>query len=111
MDGVKRFRKNDNGFICAHCGKEVLPLGRSSRNHCPFCLRSLHVDVNPGDRLNSCGGVLDPIYAEPDNKKGYVIYFKCRKCGETVRCRAAHDADVQPDDIGKIIRLTAHETI
>ena len=46
----KRFTKNDNGFICAHCGKEVEPLGYTSRNHCPFCLWSLHVDINPGDR-------------------------------------------------------------
>ena len=45
----KRFAKNDEGFFCAHCGKWVPPLGYSSRNHCPFCLWSLHVDINPGD--------------------------------------------------------------
>ena len=27
----KRFAKNDDGFICAHCGREVEPLGYSSR--------------------------------------------------------------------------------
>ncbi len=105
----KRFRKNDNSFICANCGKEVLPLGYSSRNHCPFCLCSLHVDVNPGDRANPCGGLLVPVSAEPDPKKGYVIVHRCEKCGEIRRNRAAHEAKLQPDDIRKIIALTARK--
>ena len=103
------FTKNDNGFVCAHCGREVLPLGYTSRNHCPFCLYSLHVDVNPGDRANSCGGPLRPVRAEPDPKRGYVITHRCEKCGALSRCRAAHEAKVQPDDLGLIIKLTAAE--
>ena len=102
----KRFTKNDEGFICANCGKEVLPMGRSSRNHCPFCLCSLHVDINPGDRASECRGLMEPISAEPDPKKGYVIIHKCTKCGEIHRNRAAHEAKVQPDDIKLIIKLT-----
>lgn len=105
----KRFAKNDSGFICQNCGKEVLPLGSSSRNHCPFCLCSIHIDVMPGDRQNTCLGILDPIKAEINPKKGYVIVHKCRKCGEIRRNRAANDARVQPDDIDFIIRLTAAE--
>ncbi len=105
---TKRFSKNDNGFICAHCGKEVLPLGKSSRNHCPFCLTSLHVDVNPGDRANGCRGKLMAVAALADPKKGYIIIHKCERCGKLLRNRAAHDADVQPDDIRLIIKLTAH---
>ena len=105
----KRFAKNDSGFICQNCGKEVLPLGTSSRNHCPFCLCSIHIDVMPGDRQNTCLGILDPIKAEINPKKGYVIVHKCRKCGEIRRNRAANDARVQPDDIDFIIRLTAAE--
>lgn len=103
----KRFKKNDSGFTCAACGKEVLPLGYTSRNHCPFCLSSLHVDINPGDRQNGCGGILRPIRALPDPKRGYIIVHRCEKCGEVVRCRAAHEAKVQPDDTDLIIRLTA----
>ena len=103
------FQKNDSGFVCAHCGKEVLPLGYTSRNHCPFCLYSLHVDINPGDRANACGGPLHPVRAEPDAKRGFVIVHRCEKCGGTSRCRAAHEAKVQPDDIDLIIRLTAGE--
>ena len=105
----KRFRKNDNSFVCANCGKVVEPLGYSSRNHCPFCLCSLHVDVNPGDRANGCGGLLVPIRAETDPKKGYIIIHKCMKCGEIRRNRAAHEAKVQPDDLKKLIKLTAGE--
>ena len=105
----KRFTKNDNGFICENCGARVEPLGYSSRNHCPFCLCSKHVDVMPGDRANECGGIMDPIRVELDSKKGYVIIHKCRKCGEVKRNRAATEAKNQPDDIKKIIKLTAGE--
>lgn len=105
---TKRFAKNDAGFVCASCGKEVLPLGKSSRNHCPFCLASLHVDVKPGDRANECRGILTAVAAITDPKKGYIIIHKCEKCGKLVRCRAAHDAAVQPDSMKKIIALTAH---
>lgn len=105
----KRFSKNDSAFICKNCGLEVLPLGYSSRNHCPRCLCSLHVDIMPGDRANPCGGILRPIKVETDPKKGYVIVHKCEKCGEIRRNRAANEADVQPDDISLIIALTAAE--
>ncbi len=104
---LKRFRKNDAGFVCANCGMQVLPLGTSSRNHCPGCLCSLHVDINPGDRANSCRGLLRPIAAEPDVKKGYIIISKCDKCGEIRRNKAAHEAKVQPDDMRLIIALTS----
>ncbi len=105
----KRFTKNDSGFVCAHCGKEVEPLGYTSRNHCPFCLWSLHLDINPGDRASDCGGQLRPIKVETDPKKGYIIVHKCEKCGEIRRNRAATDAKIQPDDIDLIIKLTAAE--
>jgi DNA-directed RNA polymerase subunit RPC12/RpoP len=102
----KRFKKNDEGFICKNCGREVLPLGYTSRNHCPFCLCSLHVDINPGDRANDCHGILRPIQTLPDPKKGYVIIHRCEKCGQTVRNKAALDGD-QADDNDLLIKLTA----
>ena len=100
---TKRFIKNDAGFICANCGKEVLPLKYTSRNHCPYCLYSLHVDITPGDRNNKCGGILEPVLSEPksDFKKGWVITFRCKKCGEKVRNKAAND-----DNAGLLIKLT-----
>ena len=102
----KRFTKNDSGFICGHCKKEVPPLGYTSRNHCPYCLWSRHLDENPGDRASECKGLMEPVSAEPDAKKGYIILQKCEKCGEIRRNRAAHDAKVQPDDLRLIIALT-----
>jgi len=103
---TKRFTKNDNGFLCVNCGRKVGPLGYTSRNHCPHCLFSLHVDITPGDRKNICAGILEPVLSEPspDLKKGYIITFKCRKCGKTVRNRAAND-----DDTLLIIKLTNPE--
>lgn len=103
----KRFTKNDDTFICKNCGLEVKPLGYSSRNHCPRCLCSLHVDINPGDRANPCKGLLRPIKVEPDPKKGYIIISRCEKCGEIRRNRAANEAKVQPDDINLLIKLTS----
>ena len=49
---------------------------------------------------------MDPVYAYPDPKKGYVIVQKCRKCGAVRKNKAATEASVQPDDIDKIIKLT-----
>lgn len=103
----KRFTKNDNSFVCAHCGKEVEPLGYSSRNHCPFCLWSLHLDVNPGDRAADCGGQMEPIRVETDPRKGYIITHRCQKCGALRRNRAAHEAKIQPDNLRLLISLTA----
>ena len=106
---MKRFTKNDSGFICKNCGYEVEPLGFTSRNHCPRCLCSLHVDIMPGDRANPCGGIMDAVAAEPDAKRGFVIIHRCRRCGQTVRNRAAADAAVQPDDVELLIKLTAKQ--
>ena len=102
-----RFTKNDSGFVCKNCGREVVPLGSSSRNHCPFCLASLHVDVNPGDRAETCGGIMDAIAAKPDPKHGFLILHKCRKCGALRKNRAAYGVKIQPDDASLLIALTA----
>jgi len=110
---TKRFIKNDNGFICQNCGFSVLPLGKTSRNHCPKCLHSLHVDVLPGDRASDCGGLMKPVLVEPDAKKGYVITVRCQKCGFTGRNKAALKTakdtlpDEQYDNVDLLIRLTA----
>lgn len=100
----KRFTKNDAGFVCEHCGAEVGPLGYTSRDHCPHCLYSKHVDVLPGDRANSCRGPLRPVQALPDARHGFVICYRCETCGEERRNRAAAD-----DDTDLLIRLTVAE--
>jgi len=106
---TKRFSKNDEGFVCLHCGKEVMPMGKSSRDHCPCCLWSVHVDINPGDRANPCKGEMEPVSALPDPKKGFIILYRCRKCGALHRNKAALDVKDQPDDRSLLIKLTAQQ--
>ena len=90
-----KFTKNDSGFECLYCGEKVSPLGYTSRNHCPKCLVSLHIDVNPGDRKNECMGLLIPIGVSYSNKKGYIIKYKCEKCGQIGYNKSAKDDDFQ----------------
>jgi len=47
--------------------------------------------------------VLEPVSLEIDSKKGYVIIFKCKKCGKIRKNKAAKD-----DDMNKIIKLSAN---
>ena len=69
------------------------------------------MDINPGDRANTCGGEMEPVSAQPDAKKGFVILHRCVRCGEIHRNRAAHEATVQPDNKKLLIALTAKPII
>lgn len=106
---VKLFtgRGANQPFDCRVCGASVPPLeGGGYRNHCPYCLHSLHVDVNPGDRASECGGVLEPVGVEP-GKKGWVIVHRCRSCGAMRRNRAALDDPGVSDDYDVILAISA----
>ena len=92
---MKIFSKNDNEFNCIVCGKNVPTLNSSSRDHCTRCLCSIHIDINPGDRLNTCLGTLIPIDIETNSKKGYIIKYKCNKCGQFHNNKAAVDDNFQ----------------
>ncbi len=76
---MKKFNMIDEPFICEHCKNEVKPLLYSARDHCNYCLYSKHVDINPGDRSNTCQGLLKPIGIEKF-KNTYKIIYKCQKC-------------------------------
>lgn len=95
------FVKNDNSFICINCSKKVEKLGYTSRDHCNHCLYAIHVDINPGDRLNECKGILKPINVEV-TKKGKVLIYKCNKCGQIIRNIVALDDD--ENEIYKVVR-------
>ncbi len=97
---MKRFQQNDESFICEHCGKKVNPLGYTSRDHCPYCLYSKHVDINPGDRENPCKGLLKPIEIE-NFKDTYKIIYQCETCKEKHKNIIAKD-----DDMNKIIEIS-----
>lgn len=87
---LKQFTKNDNGFVCECCGYKVEKLGYTSRDHCPNCLVSKHVDVFPGDRQNKCAGLMIPTSISV-LKDGYIIEYTCSKCGEHHRNKSAED--------------------
>ena len=64
----KKFTMIDEKFTCFHCQTKVKPLGYTARDHCPNCLYSLHLDINPGDRKSTCKGILKPVGIEKSKK-------------------------------------------
>lgn len=97
---MKQFSKLDESFICEQCNKKVEKLNYTSRDHCPFCLYSKHVDILPGDRANTCKGLLKPIGIEKF-KDSFKIVYKCEKCDKIHKNIIATD-----DDFDKIIHLS-----
>lgn len=75
----KLFQKNVEDFTCGRCSFFVE--GSGYTNHCPKCLWSKHVDVNPGDRLEKCGGMMEPVFVEKGSE-GYDIIHICVLCGK-----------------------------
>ncbi len=95
----------DEAFTCAHCGRHVPPHGRTARDHCPSCLRSLHVDVVPGDRAADCGGILDPVGVDRSGSTWRLRYI-CRRCGAGRTNQVLTDGE-PPDDWVAVTRLAA----
>jgi rubrerythrin len=98
MLGMKRFQRKKEDFICEHCGEGVKGIGYT--DHCPRCLWSKHVDINPGDREADCQGMMEPMRAVVI-REGYVIYYKCDKCGYLHKVKAAEN-----DNFEEIVRLS-----
>ncbi len=82
------FIRQAEDFTCAHCGAFVK--GNGYTNHCPQCLWSMHVDIEPGDRAESCGGMMEPIGIEI-RPKGTIIQQRCIKCGRIWKNSAAEN--------------------
>lgn len=97
---MKKFKELDEGFVCENCKKEVFALGYTSRDHCPYCLYSKHVDINPGDRANLCKGLLKPTGIEKF-KDTYKIIYVCEKCKTPHKNIIAKD-----DDMNRIIEIS-----
>lgn len=81
-----KFQRKIENFTCEHCG--TVTIGNGYTNHCPHCLHSKHVDINPGDRACKCHGLMIPTSVET-KKGGYVINFECQKCGSKKRNKSA----------------------
>ena len=83
----------DEVFVCKNCGREVVPMGAGSdhRNHCPYCLHSVHLDNEPGDREADCGSIMEPIAAWVRNNGEWAIIHRCKWCGTLSSNRIAAD--------------------
>ena len=80
-------------FTCRNCGWEVGPLGAGSdhRNHCPNCLHSLHLDIEPGDREADCGALMEPVSVWVRKNGEWAIIHRCKRCGTLSSNRVAAD--------------------
>jgi len=97
---TKQFQRTKEDFECEHCGFHVI--GNGYTNHCPQCLWSKHVDVNPGDRLAECQGLMEPTGV--DIKGGErIILQRCTKCGFKRRNKASPD-----DSFETILKVSSH---
>ena len=87
-----KFQRRIEDFRCENCGTQVV--GNGFTNHCPKCLWSKHVDINPGDRSEPCGGMMEPIGVE-SKADGYRILFRCTRCGEKRWNKTAPEDDFE----------------
>jgi len=96
----EKYVKNDyrrvpcqESFTCRACGALVGPDGAGThhRNHCPWCLCSLHVDETPGDRDCDCHGVMEPVAVWVRKGGEWAVIHRCRICGELRSNRVAAD--------------------
>ena len=46
-----------------------------------FCLGSLHVDLEPGDRASDCGGIMDPVTVWVRKGGEWAVIHRCKRCG------------------------------
>ncbi len=96
---VKKFQKRKEDFVCENCGEKVK--GSGYTNHCPKCLWSKHVDIFPGDRLEDCGGMMEPVDVETKKSGALLIVHKCQRCGEVSRVGVSDS-----DDKDALLELT-----
>ena len=91
--GYYKTRPCDESFACRNCGYPVVPAGSGSdhRNHCPNCLCSVHLDIEPGDRASDCGGLMEPVAVWVRKNGEWAIIHRCRRCGAFSSNRVAAD--------------------
>lgn len=94
---IQTHKQRSYGFKCVHC-KHIIPMasieiGTDHRDHCPFCLYSLHVDLEkPGDRNSTCCSKMKPIgLTFKNNSSELMIVYECLGCGKLCKNRCAGD--------------------
>ena len=95
---AKLFERRHEDFTCEHCRKAVS--GGGYTNHCPRCLWSKHVDVNPGDRAEKCRGMMKPAGLDKEGEV-FFIRHKCERCGFERRNKA-----VKGDNFEELVKLS-----
>ena len=95
MAGSHPFRAAS--FTCHRCGEpipETAP-GTKNRNHCPWCLWSLHVaeGQDQHDRDSNCKGLMEPIAISAQKDGEWSIVHRCKNCGVVRTNRIAGDDD------------------
>ena len=88
----RKFQRTKEDFICENCGLSVH--GSGYTNHCPACLWSKHVDVYPGDRSETCVGMMAPVEVDLRSGKYYLVH-KCESCGIERRNKTAQEDDFE----------------
>jgi len=80
-------------FNCKSCHQPVTlsAPGTRHRNHCPFCLHSVHLDIVPGDRAANCGGIMVPIAVWVRSDQEWSLIHRCTACSELRSNRIAGD--------------------
>jgi hypothetical protein len=91
MTNTPRFHRRVESFTCLYCKETVR--GDGYTNHCPRCLWSRHVDINPGDRAAPCKGPMEPISYEVKGGETILLH-RCTACGFERRNRTAPDDDL-----------------
>lgn len=103
---LPKFTKINETFVCAHCSYNVPTAKTTCRDHCPKCLWSLHVDVNPGDRAADCAGLLRPTSYSSHAKKGWMIHYVCQKCGMSRVNRFLENDGQESDSFETLLKLS-----
>ncbi len=93
----RKFERKIEDFTCDNC--ETFVQGDGYTDHCPSCLYSKHVDINPGDRNNNCCGSMKSVAAEV-RKDDYKIHYECEECGYKHRVKS-----VSEDNFDIILKL------
>lgn len=84
-------------FDCKRCGRsvELAAPGTQYRNHCPWCLWSVHVASSrvQDDRASSCQGLMEPIAVSLQSDE-WALVHRCEQCEIIKTNRIAGDDDM-----------------
>jgi len=92
-----KFKRKIEDFSCENCNSFVK--GDGYTNHCPECLWSKHVDRYPGDRAETCGGLMKPSGVLKQGSE-YRIFHQCQKCGQETKVKMS-----DKDEFESVLRI------